>query len=172
MSPVSWITASRKHCLSSNPRCHQQQYIPLFYVPLRNKRCCKVGNLIEEKYRQWGHHKVTFSGEEQTRNQPTMLREHRDVHVSSLWLGEDKKKKSLLRIWTISWYYTHTTSVAQEKSSREFKFKCFQIYGIPRWPSQVNTNPQIPSRRTGLESRLTTTQTCHQLHNALWFQDS
>lgn len=129
-------------------------------------------NRIEERHRQPGHQKVTFSGERQIRSQPTMLKETgRRCACLKLVTGWRQEKKNLCWEFELSAGTTPTQPVWHKKtSSREFKFKCFQIESVPMWLSQVNTNPEIPSGRTRLESRLTTPQTCHQLHNALRFQ--
>lgn len=138
---------------------------------LGNKRCSEMRNQIEERHGQLGHQKVTFSGEGQTRNQPTMLEETaRTCAASSSWLGEDKKKISAESL-QLSAGTTPTRPVRQRKtSSRAFKFKCFQTESVPRWLAQGHTNPEVPSGRSGLESRLTTPQTCHHPYNTLWFQ--
>lgn len=64
------------------------------------------------------------------------------VHVSSLWLGEEKK--SPLRIWTTNWSYTHTTSMAQENLKQRISFQVVSNWECPQVvvPStQKSTNP-------------------------------
>lgn len=66
---------------------------------------------------------------------------------------------------------TPTGPVCQRKTSgRAFKFKCFQTESILTWLAQGHTNPEVPSGRSGLESRLTTPQICHHPYNTLRFQ--
>lgn len=125
---------------------------------------------------QLGQQKVTFSGERQTRNQPTGLKEseRRRAHLQLVtgWrrkLGDEETnlcRESELSAGTAPkqpvWH--------KETSRRQYKLKGFQTESVPRWLTQVNTNPEIPSGRSGLESRLTSPQTYHQLYNAHWFR--
>lgn len=82
------------------------------------------------------------------------------------WWGN----KFLPRVWTIAGTAPKPPVWHQETSSRQHTLKGFQTESVPRWLTQVNTTPEIPSGRSGLESRLTSPQTCYQLYNALWFQ--
>ena len=84
--------------------------------------------------------------------------------------GWREEKKNLLQELEVPAGTISTQPVWHNKTSSRFNFKWAQIGSVPRWLSQVNPNPQIPSRRTGLSPRLATPQTCYQPDNALWFQ--
>lgn len=117
-----------------------------------------------------GSHSHSLGKGKQETDFPLWNREQGGVHVSSFWLGKEKKNRS-------PWECELSADTAsappvwhKKTSSREFNLKWSQIGSVPRWLSQVNKNPQILSGRTGLESRLTAPQTCRQLYNALQFQ--